>query len=161
MTPAQQPQAAPAATPAAAVARARQVVSAVADPGLRAALFGGPDAVPHRPSPRFDWIDTAGAVDADLLARTAATLRRLMATTAVLELERIDALPVAGDERSRVTDAVIRLVTARLAPVRRLSEPVLNAAIAMLAADVATIRRDAVDRGLLRRAPDGSVYEIV
>ncbi|KQO59797.1 DUF2087 domain-containing protein [Curtobacterium sp. Leaf261] len=146
-------------TAVAAIARARQVVAAVANPGLRAAVFDGASADSGRPGPRFGWIHPDGTIDDELLSRTADVLRQLMVPEVVLAFGRLETLPAAEPARRRIVERVVEIVVARLAPARRVSEPVLNAAIAMVATDVATIRRDAVDIGLLRRTPDGSVYE--
>ncbi|MFS2031818.1 DUF2087 domain-containing protein [Curtobacterium sp. CT11-45] len=56
---------------------------------------------------------------------------------------------------------IVELVFARLGTVRPVPEPVLNAAIAMFAEDVAIVRRDAVDLGVLVRTDDGASYRSV
>ena len=48
----------------------------------------------------------------------------------------------------------------RVGSARSLGEAELNAAIAMFAADVALVRRDAVDSGVLERSADGAWYRL-
>lgn len=144
------------------VGRARQVVSVLASPALRAAVFGG---VPADDRARaaigsFDWVTDDGP-DAAVLGRTARELQRLQSATAVLEFDRIERMPVKDVERHALSVRIVELVFERLGRDRTVPEAVLNAAIGMFAIDVSVVRRDAVDLGVLRRTDDGSVYRFV
>ena len=79
---------------------------------------------------------------------------------AILEVPRLAGIPVKTEESREVSGRIARLVFERVGRERRLSEPELNAAIAMFAADVALVRRDAVDAGVLERSADGSEYRL-
>ncbi|MCJ1714756.1 DUF2087 domain-containing protein [Curtobacterium sp. VKM Ac-2922] len=144
-----------------ALARARQTAAVLADPKLRDAVTragtAGPDRAPQALA-HFDWIRTDGSVDQELLRDTAAGLRDLLDPSALLQFERIDPLPVNEPARHRVCTAVLDTVAQRLGRRTNVPEAVLNAAIAMFAADVSTIRRDGVDLGLLVRTLDGGSY---
>ncbi|WNY34988.1 DUF2087 domain-containing protein [Curtobacterium flaccumfaciens] len=144
------------------VGRARQVVSVLASPALRAAVFGGAPAE-HRTQAAvgsFDWVTDDGP-DAAVLGRTARELQRLQSPAAVLEFDRIERMPVKDVERHALSVRIVELVFERLGRDRAVPEAVLNAAIGMLAADVSIVRRDAVDLGVLTRTDDGSVYRFV
>lgn len=137
-------------------------MAVLADPALRGALTArgtdGGDDTRRGALARFDWITADGAVDQALLRSTADGLGALLTPTAVLGFDRIDPLPVREDERHRVSATVLHTVSERLGRRVRVPEPVLNAAIAMFALDVSTVRRDGVDMGLLIRTADGSSY---
>ena len=70
-------------------------------------------------------------------------------------------MPVKDDERHPLSVRIVGLVFERLGIARPVPEPVLNAAIAMFAEDVAVVRRDAVDLGVLERTDDGASYRFV
>lgn len=142
------------------IVRCRQVVSVVADEKLRRRLFGGSDAAnPPGDGPRFDWVDSAGHVDAKLLRSSAAALQTLASQFAILNVGRIESLPVKEAERQRVGRSIAQQVAARLPRSHKLDERSLNAALSMFTMDVSTVRRDCVEMGLLRRTADGSEYE--
>lgn len=149
------------------VGRARQAVAVLASPTLRAAVVGevaGADSVDERTRAAvsaFDWLGDDGRPDSAQLGRTAKDLQRLLAPTALLEFERIERLPVPDEQRHPVSVRIVRLVATRLGVARAVPEPVLNAAIAMFCADVAVVRRDAVDLGVLVRTDDGSSYRFI
>jgi len=151
--------------------RARMLFSLLAAPklrrGLARKLAGDPaDAAPAEdpsvsgPLARLDWISEDGAVDDELLRRIAATLALMRSDRAILEVPRLDGMPVETEESREVSGRIARLVFERAGRDRRLSEPELNAAIAMFADDVALVRRDAVDVGVLERSADGSEYRL-
>lgn len=147
--------------------RARQVVSVMADPSLRSAVVGSTASDQAALDDRtraalggFDWVH-AGAPDRVLLAETGRALQDLTAPSAVLAFDRIERMPAKEDARHALSVRIIGVVAARLGVSRPVSEAVLNAAIAMLAADVALVRRDAVDLGVLERTADGSAYRFV
>ncbi|MGL3198610.1 MULTISPECIES: DUF2087 domain-containing protein [Curtobacterium] len=142
-----------------AVARARQAVAVLASPTLRTALVGDGelDDRTRAAVDAFDWVDEHGP-DRALLGSTARTLQLLQAPAAALEFDRIARMPHAEAERVPLSLRIVGIVGDRLGRARPVSEPVLNAAVAMFAEDVAIVRRDAVDQGLLERTGDGSSY---
>src|SRR5699024_6483991 len=79
---------------------------------------------------------------------------------AILEVGRLDGIPVRTEESREVSSRIARIVFDRVGPERTLTEPELNAAIAMFAKDVALVRRDAVDSGILTRSADGASYRL-
>ncbi|MBF4607429.1 DUF2087 domain-containing protein [Curtobacterium sp. VKM Ac-1393] len=144
------------------VGRARQVVSVMASPALRAAVFGGAptDDRTRAAIGSFDWV-TDDDPDAPVLGRTARELQRLQSAAAVLEFGRIERMPVKDVDRHALSVRIVELVFERLGRDRAMPEAVLNAAVGMFAADVSVVRRDAVDLGVLTRTDDGSVYRFV
>ena len=144
--------------------RARQAVSVLASPTLRAAVIGGGalDERTEHAVRAFDWLSDTGP-DAALLGRTAKDLQRLLDTAALLEFDRIARMPGKDSERHPLSVRIVRLVFERLGRVRgpAVPEALLNAAIAMFAEDVSIVRRDAVDLGVLERTDDGSAYRFV
>lgn len=144
------------------VARARQAVAVLSSPSLRAAIVGGA-ALDERTSAAvraFDWVGDDGP-DTPLLGRTAQDLQRLQGPAALLEFDRIARMPAPDDQRHPLSVRIVGLVFDRLGTGRAVPEPVLNAAIAMFAEDVAVVRRDAVDLGVLERTDDGGSYRYV
>lgn len=144
------------------LARARQAVAVLASPSLRAAIVGGAglDDRTRAAIAAFDWLGDDGP-DAPLLGRTAQDLRRLQDPAALLEFDRIARMPVKDVERHPLSVRIVGLVFERLDVARPVPETVLNAAIAMFAEDVAIVRRDAVDLGVLERTDDGAAYRFV
>jgi hypothetical protein len=138
------------------------VVSVVASRTLRAALVDRVQLDERTMSAvsAFDWLDADGP-DAALLGRTAQDLQRLQTPGTLLEFDRIHRMPVKDDERLPLSTRIVELVFERLGSSRPLSEAVLNAAIAMFCEDVAIVRRDAVDLGVVDRTDDGSSYRYV
>ncbi|WIB76710.1 DUF2087 domain-containing protein [Curtobacterium sp. MCPF17_002] len=147
---------------AAAVGRARQAVAVLASPTLRAAVVGGAELDDRTQAAiaAFDWLGADGP-DAPALGRTARALQRLQGPAALLEFDRIARMPVPDDQRHPLSVRIVELVFDRLGTSRPVPEPVLNAAIAMFAEDVAIVRRDAVDLGVLERTDDGATYRFV
>lgn len=145
-----------------AVGRARQAVAVLASPTLRSAVVGGAelDDRTRAAVAAFDWLGADGP-DTPLLGRTARDLQRLQAPEALLEFGRIARMPVPDEQRHPLSVRIVGLVFDRLGASRPVPEPVLNAAIAMFAEDVAIVRRDAVDLGVLERSDDGSSYRFV
>ncbi|NII41624.1 hypothetical protein E9228_002271 [Curtobacterium flaccumfaciens] len=147
-----------------ALGRARQVIAVVMTPKLLAEL-GSRASRPEEERTRevvarFDWVDADGAVDTGLLGQAKDAVELLRSDRAVLHVGRITDLPLDAGARQEVSTAVVRLVFDRLGPSRRVPESTLNAALAMLVADVALVRRDAVDAGVLTRTADGSAYAL-
>ena len=156
---------------AAELGRARMLFALLAAPKLRRGLgrmlagdVAGPapaeDPSVSGPLSRLDWIGEGGAVDDEALRRIAATLALMRSDRAILEVPRLEGIPVKTEESREVSGRIARLVFERAGRQRRLTEPELNAAIAMFAADVALVRRDAVDAGVLERSADGSEYRL-
>ncbi|WIE64118.1 DUF2087 domain-containing protein [Curtobacterium sp. MCLR17_036] len=147
---------------AGSLARARQAVAVLASPTLRAAVVGGAEVDDRTRAAiaAFDWLGEDGP-DGAALGRTAQDLRDLQGPAALLEFDRIGRMPLRADERHPLSIRIVELVFARLGPARAVPEPVLNAAIAMVAEDVALVRRDAVDLGVLERTADGASYRLV
>lgn len=144
------------------VGRARQAVAVLASPTLRAAVVGDAelDDRTRTAIAAFDWLGDDGP-DTPLLGRTAQDLQRLQAPAALLEFDRIARMPAPDDQRHPLSLRIVGLVFERLGATRLVPEPVLNAAIAMFAEDVAVVRRDAVDLGVLERTDDGAAYRYV
>ena len=142
-----------------AVRRARQAVAVLGDAGLRDAVVGAPGVDERKRAAvgAFDWVGPDGP-DTALLATTGADLRQLLEPEAVLAFDRIARLPAGDDERHALSKRIVTTVADRLGASRPVSEAVLNAAVAMFTEDVAAVRRDAVDLGLLERTPDGASY---
>jgi hypothetical protein len=147
-----------------ALGRARQVIAVVMTPKLLAELgsraYRPEDERTREAVARFDWVDVDGAVDTRLLGQAKDAVELLRSDRAVLHVGRITDLPLDSGVRREVSTAVVRLVFDRLGPSRRVPESTLNAALAMLVADVALVRRDAVDAGVLTRTSDGSAYAL-
>ena len=150
-----------------ALSRARMLCAMLATPklrqGLGAMLTGAgrsEDPSVHGPLSRLDWIDEGGEVDADALRDSAEVLALLRSGEAILEVPRLPEIPQTIEESREVCGRIARLVFERAGRGRTLSEAELNAAIAMFARDVALVRRDAVDAGVLTRSADGSAYRL-
>jgi hypothetical protein len=108
----------------------------------------------------LDWLGPDGEADVERLRTITDSLATMRSDRAILEIPRLDGIPVKTEESREVSGQIARIVFERLGPGRSLSEPELNAAIAMFAADVALVRRDAVDAGVLERSADGSRYRL-
>lgn len=130
-----------------ALGRARQVVALAMHPGI--------------PVDGFDWVAPDGTVDEGALSETKETIELLLTDRAVLHVGRISALPAEASRRQELSNAIVRTVFDRLPARRSVPEETLNAALAMFVEDVALVRRDAVDTGVLRRSPDGAAYRLV
>lgn len=112
------------------------------------------------PLSRIDWLDADGEVDLAAVRDVADVLSLMRSDQAILEVPRLDGIPVPTAESREVSGRIARLVFERVGRDRVLSEPELNAAIAMFVGDVALVRRDAVDSGVLTRTPDGTAYRL-
>lgn len=147
--------------------RARMVFAMLSAPALRRGmarmLLGeGPAQEPsvRGPLSQLDWLQDDGQVDVEALRETTATLGLMRSDQAILEVGRLDGIPVKTEESRAVSARIARLVFERLGRERTLTEAELNAAIAMFVADVALVRRDAVDAGVLTRSADGAAYRL-
>jgi len=147
--------------------RARMLFAMLAAPKLRAGigrLLTGQDASEaadvRGPLARLDWLVADGQVDATALREVTEALTLLRSDAAILEVGRLDGIPVKTEESREVSSRIARIVFERVGTTRTLTEPELNAAIAMLAKDVALVRRDAVDAGVLTRSADGTSYRL-
>jgi len=129
-----------------ALRRARQVVAATMNPEI--------------PADRFDWVGPDGAVDREMLSETREAIELLLTDRAVLHVGRISNLQIEANKRQELSNAIVRTAFERLSARRSISEETLNAALAMFVEDVALVRRDAVDAGVLVRSPDGAVYAL-
>ena len=147
--------------------RARMLFAMLSAPALRegvARMLLG-EGVPAEPSVRgplsqLDWLQDDGEVQLEYLRETTTALNLIRSDRAILEVGRLDGIPVKTEESREVSARIARIVFERLGEERTLSEAELNAAIAMFAADVALVRRDAVDAGVLTRSADGAVYRL-
>ena len=142
-----------------AISRARQAVAVLASPTLRGAVVGD-TALDDRTRvavAAFDWTGDDGP-DSAVLRQTADDLQRLQEPAALLEFERIERMPAPADRRHPLSLRIVAVVAERLGRTRPVSERELNAAIAMFCTDVAIVRRDAVDLGVLERTDDGAAY---
>ena len=147
--------------------RARQLVAMLSAEKLRRGLGrlltgGGPTEDPsvRGPLSRLDWLGEDGEVDVAALRRIADSLALMRSDRAILEVPRLDGIPVKTEESREVSGRIARIVFERVGPERSLGEAELNAAISMFAADVALVRRDAVDSGVLERSADGAWYRL-
>lgn len=147
--------------------RARMLFAMLSAPKLRAGLGrvlageGAPEAPDVRgPLSRLDWLDEDGEVDLVALREITEALALMRSDAAILEVSRLDGIPVKTEESREVSARIARIVFERVGPERSLTEGELNAAIAMFAADVALVRRDAVDARVLTRSADGAVYRL-
>lgn len=129
-----------------ALRRARQVVAATMNPAI--------------PADRFDWVGPDGAVDREMLSETREAIELLLTDRAVLHVGRISDLPIEANKRRELSNAIVRTAFDRLPSRRSISEETLNAALAMFVEDVALVRRDAVDSGVLVRSSDGAAYRL-
>lgn len=147
---------------ATSLGRARQAVAVLASRTLRTAVVSGSDLDDRTRAAigAFDWLGDDGP-DSALLGRTAQDLGRLQGPAALLEFDRIARMPVPDEQRHPLSVRIVELVFDRLGSTRPVPEPVLNAAIAMFAEDVAIVRRDAVDLGVVQRTDDGASYRYV
>jgi hypothetical protein len=152
---------------AAELGRARLLFALLATPKLRHGLGrllagDGPAEDPSVSGPlsRLDWLGPDGEADVERLRTITDSLATMRSDRAILEIPRLDGIPVKTEESREVSGQIARIVFERLGPGRSLSEPELNAAIAMFAADVALVRRVAVDAGVLERSADGSRYRL-
>lgn len=112
------------------------------------------------PLSRIDWLDADGEVDLAAVREVADALSLMRSDQAILEVPRLDGIPVPTAESREVSGRIAQLVFERAGRHRVLSEPELNAAIAMFVGDVALVRRDAVDSGVLTRTADGTAYRL-
>lgn len=141
--------------------------SLLATPKLRAALgarllgtAASEDPSVSGPLSRIDWLDAEGEIDLAAVREVADALTLMRSDQAILEVPPLDGVPVKTDESREVSGRIARIVFERVGRERTLGEPELNAAIAMFVADVALVRRDAVDSGVLTRTADGTAYRL-
>ncbi len=92
------------------------------------------------------------------MSETKETIELLLTDRAVLHVGRISALPTEASSRQELSNSIVRTVFDRLPTRRSVPEETLNAALAMFVEDVALVRCDAVDTGVLSRSPDGAAY---
>lgn len=114
----------------------------------------------HGPLSRIDWLGPDGEVDAAALREITEVLGVMRSSEAILEVGRLDGIPVKTEDSREVSARIVRIVFERVGADRVLTEGELNAAIAMFAADVALVRRDAVDARVLTRSADGASYRL-
>ncbi|APX33728.1 hypothetical protein BH708_14545 [Brachybacterium sp. P6-10-X1] len=150
-----------------ALSRARMLCALLATPKLRQGLGtmlsgagASEDSAVRGPLSRLDWIDEDGEVDAAALRETAEMLALLRSGEAILEVPQLPEIPQKIEESREVCGRIAELVFDRVGRERTLGEAELNAAIAMFAQDVALVRRDAVDAGVLTRSADGTAYRL-
>jgi len=147
--------------------RARMLFTMLSAPKLRRGLGkilagdGSPEEPGVRgPLSRLDWLAEDGEVDVAALQEITAVLSLLRSGNAILEMDRLDGIPAKTEDSREVSGRIARIVFERVGAERTLTEAELNTAIAMFAADVALVRRDAVDSGVLTRTPDGAAYRL-
>lgn len=147
--------------------RARMLLAMLSAPKLRAgigrALVG--DGTPEAPDVRgplsqLDWLGPDGEIDTAALHESAEAVALMRSSEAILEVGQLDGIPVKTEESREVSSRIARIVFERVGAERTLRESELNAAIAMFAKDVALVRRDAVDAGVLTRSADGAAYRL-
>jgi len=162
-----------------ALGRARMLVAMLSTPKLRHGLAGllRGEPLPEDPSvrgplSRLDWLTTGGGTVADAgavvdgsvgveaLREITEALSVMRSDQAILEVDRMAGVPVKTEESRGVSGRIARIVFERVGAERTLSEAELNAAIAMFVQDVALVRRDAVDAGVLTRSTDGTAYRL-
>lgn len=122
------------------------------------ALTALPASSPVR---RLAWLGADGLIQTDRLGEAVDDLTALLDDQAVLATTRIADMPADPDDRATLVRAVCGRAFENTGARTRLTEPELNARLAMLVEDVATFRRHAVDLGLLARTPDGRGYRLV
>ena len=144
--------------------RARMLFTMLSAPKLRRGLgtiLGSPEEPGVRgPLSRLDWLAEDGEVDVAALQEITAVLSLLRSGNAILEMDRLDGIPAKTEDSREVSGRIARIVFERVGAERTLTEAELNTAIAMFAADVALVRRDAVDSGVLTRTPNGAAYRL-
>lgn len=152
---------------ATSLGRARMLFAMLSAPKLRAGIgrvltgAGEPEAPDVRgPLSRLDWLGTDGEVDVAALREITEALAVMRSDEAILEVGRLERIPVKTEESREMSARIARIVFERVGNERTLTEAELNAAIAMFAKDVALVRRDAVDAGVLTRSPDGAAYRL-
>lgn len=147
-----------------AVRRARMLFSLLATPKLRLALAarlsGNQTDATGASLPPLDWLDESGQVDAALARETASALMSTISDRAILDAAQVSEMPADAGERMELSQRIVSIVFERFARSQTLSEPELNAGIAMFCRDFALIRRDAVDSGFLERSADGAHYAL-
>lgn len=112
------------------------------------------------PLNQLGWLDAKGGFSVDGLGRAMDDLKDLMGESGILRMHRIGAMPQNEPERI----ALLRRIYARVfdnTGVRGwLSEPELNARLAMLVDNVAETRRYGIDYGIVSRTDDGTRYRL-
>ncbi|APF41054.1 DUF2087 domain-containing protein [Neomicrococcus aestuarii] len=169
-----------------ALKRARMIVAALASSTLRRPLLRDimeareePRLDPHRDPTentaqntakdtadssrskraQYDWL-ARGIINEPLLRETSTQLKNLLSEDLILRVGRLDQLPAKEPERITQSQLIIRTVFERVKPRKFLTEPELNAGLAMFVEDVALVRRDGVDSGFLDRSSDGARYAL-
>ena len=152
---------------ATSLGRARLLFAMLSTPKLRqglAQMLAG-ESLPEDPSvrgplSRIDWLTPDGEADVTTLRGITEALGVMRSDEAILAVGRLDAIPVKTEESRAVSSRIARIVFERVGAERTLTEGELNAAISMFAQDVALVRRDAVDAGVLTRSADGASYRL-
>lgn len=147
--------------------RARMLFAMLSTPKLRRGLGriladeGAPDTPDvHDPLSRLDWLQASGEIDVEALREITKALGVMRSDRAILEVGRLEDIPVRTEESRAVSARIVQIVFERVGADRTLTEAELNAALAMFAQDVAVVRRDAVDSGELTRTADGAAYRL-
>lgn len=143
------------------------LLSMLATPKLRRALGDqlagrgtSEDPGVRGPLSRIGWIQENGDVDLATVRAMSDSVALMRSSAAILEVPLFEELPEKAEERIAVSQRIVGLVFDRLGTGRAVGEPELNAALAMVTKDVAVVRRDAVDSGMLTRTPDGAQYRL-
>lgn len=148
-----------------ALARARMLFSLLSAPAIRtqlgevlAAAEGA--STPSGPLTRLDWLGEDGAVDAARLREVVEAIGVMRSSEAILEVGPLEELPSREADRVAMSVRIVHRVFERMGGARSLTEPEVNAGIAMITDDVALVRRDGVDAGVLQRTADGAAYRL-
>ena len=146
---------------------ARMLFAMLSTPKLRRGLAqllagDGPSEDPavRGPLSRLGWLASDGEADVATLREITEALGVMRSDEAILAAGRLEGIPVKTEESRAVSSRIAQIVFERVGSERTLTEGELNAAIARFAADVALVRRDAVDAGVLTRSADGAAYRL-
>lgn len=110
------------------------------------------------PLSRLSWLDARDGFSVDGLGQAMDTLGDLMGESGILGMRRIAAMPQNEPERVALLRRIYARVFDNTGPRRWLTEPELNARLAMLVDNVAETRRYGIDYGIVERADDGARY---
>lgn len=138
------------------LADARMLLTLLRTPKLRgelARILANPSP-PAPPLDRLSFVAADGSIDTAALAASLGEIEELRGPFAFRHL------PVVTDITAPLAEEIVAEVFARLGSPASITEPQLNAALAMFVADVAGTRRSGVDSGFLLRESDGSRYRL-
>ncbi|MCH9276483.1 DUF2087 domain-containing protein [Bifidobacterium amazonense] len=139
----------------------RMLLSMLRTPKLRddlaKVLAGDPSGVTG-PLKQLGWLSDDAEFSVAGLAEAQERLKDLMSDQGILLMDRVHSFPQAEDEREAMLRAIGGRVFENMGARSWLTEAELTARLSMMVDDAAEIRRYLIDRGLIRRAEDGSRY---